>query len=577
MIINILLVVDFIILAVVVAWYVFRSIQERKSLRSQLGQSLQLQQKVYQAQVLKEISERIGYSLDTNKVVEIITNSLGNLLLYDTVSYMVLGERSVVFKCHVENTVNHDFVNEVREKMLQAFSAILNQDIQPQKVDESVTGNILDDNMRVKVGSYFNLPVVIGDKLVGLINVASAEPGRYGDTQASILYTITNQAATAVSKLQGVLRSEKGKLEAVIDSIADGIINVDLNHQLLIANPAVRDILEIKGNSSAGNPLLAQVQNISSSPLQNPEIQKLTMFDIVDALAGKTDLRTKIDQALSDDKPVFVPDVVLKNKALEITITPVKDEKGEKIGTNVVFHDITTEKSLEKLRQEFTAMMVHELRAPLTAVRWSSESMLKSIAASQGAEPGKVKDTLVTIETASNNMLELVNDLLDVAKIEAGKFELNVQEYDLVEVLKQQVEAFRPQAEAKHLTLGFTAPDKYKCKFDRVRVAQVLGNLISNAIKYSDAGQIEINVTPDGEKKRVVVGVKDTGIGISPEDLPVLFSKFKQLKSGDRSKKGTGLGLVVSKGIVESHGGQIWAESPGENLGSTFYFSLPLS
>jgi signal transduction histidine kinase len=109
-----------------------------------------------------------------------------------------------------------------------------------------------------------------------------------------------------------------------------------------------------------------------------------------------------------------------------------------------------------------------------------------------------------------------------------------------------------------------------------VRVAQVLGNLISNAIKYSDTGQIEINITHDPDKKRVVVSVKDTGIGISPEDLPVLFSKFKQLKSGDRSRKGTGLGLVVTKGIVESHGGQIWAESQGENLGSTFYFSLPI-
>ncbi len=555
MIINILLVVDFIILAIVVTWYVFRSLKERDVLRKRLSQSLQLQQKVYQAQVLKEISERIGYSLDTNKVVEIITNSLGNLLEYDTVSYMVLSEdHKVVFKCHVENTVNHEFTSEVKEKMLAAFSAILNEEIKPQKIDESITGNILDDNINVVVKSYFNLPVVIGEKLIGLINVASSEAGRYGDEQASILYTITNQAATAVTKLQAVLHSEKGKLEAVIDSIADGIINVDLNHQLLIANPAVKEILEIN-NLKPG--------------------EALTMFDIVDALAGKTDLRTKIDQALSEDKAIFVPDVVLKNKALEITITPVKTEKNEKIGTNVVFHDITTEKSLEKLRQEFTAMMVHELRAPLTAVRWSSESMIKTLAAAQGTDPGKLKDTFLTIETASNNMLELVNDLLDVAKIEAGKFELNIQDYDLVETLKQQVEAFKPQAEAKHLTIKFTSPEKFKCKFDRVRVAQVLGNLISNAIKYSDAGEISVNINPETNAKRVVIGVKDNGIGISPEDLPVLFSKFKQLKSGDRSRKGTGLGLVVTKGIVESHGGQVWVESQGENLGSTFYFSLP--
>src|SRR4029077_14780026 len=134
----------------------------------------------------------------------------------------------------------------------------------------------------------------------------------------------------------------------------------------------------------------------------------------------------------------------------------------------------TTEKTLEKTRQEFTAMMVHELRAPLTAVRWSSESMLKNISAASGIEPAKIKDAMVTIETASNNMLELVNDLLDVAKIESGKFELNMQEYDIVELLNEQAKAFRPQAEVKHLEITVTTPPKYLLKFDKVRISQVL-------------------------------------------------------------------------------------------------------
>jgi PAS domain S-box-containing protein len=545
-------------LAVVVSGYIYSSVKERRLLSDKAGRSLELQQKVYQAQVLKEISERIGYSLDTNKIVDIITSSLGNLLEYDTVSYMVLEESGrVVFKCHVENTVNHVFLDQVKEKMMLSYGAILNKTVEAKKLDESVTGNILDDNLKVKVESFFNLPVVISGKLVGLINVASSDKGRYGDEQASILYAITNQAATAVSKLQAILASEKGKLSAVIYSLSDGVITVGLEGNLLVYNPAVITILEM-----------------------NPKVfleKKLSMFDIVDSLAGKVDIRTKIEQALAEDKAVVVPEVILKNKALELTVTPVKNDNGEKIGASVVFHDITTEKSLEKLRQEFTAMMVHELRAPLTAVRWSSESLIKNLSASQpGMDQAKIKDTVVTIETASNNMLELVNDLLDVAKIEAGKFELNLQEYDIVEVVKEQVKAFTPQAGAKHLALEVTAPEKFKLKFDRVRISQVLGNLISNAIKYSDAGQIQLNVSSDPGGQQLVVSVKDTGIGIAREDLGDLFSKFKQLKSFDKSRKGTGLGLVVSKGIIDSHNGKIWAESAGENLGSTFYFSLPL-
>ncbi len=533
--------------------YVFSSMRERKMLRSQAGQSLELQQKVYQAEVLKEINERIGYSLDTNKIVEIITSSLGNLLDYDTVSYMVVdGTGRAVFKCHVQNSVNHEFIEEVKEKMFLSYGAILNQEVRLEKVDESITGNILDDNLKSKVTSFFNLPVVISGKLVGLINVASTEKGRYGESQASILYTITNQAATAVSKLQAVLENEKGKLAAIIYSLADGVIMVDAQNQLLVYNPQVREIFNV------------------------PKEREVSMFDIVDGLAGKADLRTKIEQALKEDKSITLPEVYLKDKAVEITIAPVKDGAGEKIGASVLFHDVTTEKSLEKLRQEFTAMMVHELRAPLTAVRWSSESLIKNLAAAQGVDPQKVKDTVVTIETASNNMLELVNDLLDVAKIEAGKFELNIQSYDLSEIINSQVAAFKPQAEMKHLSLSAILPPKAILPFDKIRISQVLGNLLSNAIKYSDSGQIDVHLQMDEAGKQAVVSIKDTGVGIPPEDLNMLFSKFKQLKSGDRSRKGTGLGLVVSKGIVESHGGRIWAESAGENLGSTFYFSLPI-
>lgn len=553
MIINYLLIIDFLMLAVVVTGYIYSTVRERKFLRSKATQSLELQQKVYQAQVLKEINERIGYSLDTNKIVDIITSSLGNLLDYDTVSYMVLeGSGKIIFKCQVENSVSHAFVEEVREKMLLSYSTILNKEITPQKIDESITGNVLDDNFEAEVRSFFNLPVVISERLVGLINVASAEPGRYGDEQASILYAITNQAATAVSKLQTVLESEKGKLSAIIYSLTDGVIMVDANNQLLVHNPVVREIFSV------------------------PKDRALTMYDIIDGLAGKVDLRTKIEQALEEDRPVIVPEVFLKDKALEIAISTVKDSGGGKIGASVVFHDITTEKSLEKLRQEFTAMMVHELRAPLTAVRWSSESLVKNLATAQGMDPRKVKDTVVTIETASNNMLELVNDLLDVAKIEAGKFELNAQDYDLVEVLESQAQAYRPQVEMKHLTLNVTAPAKCLMKFDKVRISQVFGNLLSNAVKYTDSGQIDINLQVDEPHHQAVVAIKDTGVGIPSEDLNMLFSKFKQLKSSDRARKGTGLGLVVSKGIVESHGGKIWVESAGENLGSTFYFSLPL-
>ncbi len=554
MTIIVLLVADFILLGIVSFFMVRRVMRERALAKGATTKSQELQQRMYQIQVLQEINERIGYTLDTSKIIEIVTGSIGYLLEYDTVSFMLYADpKNIVFKCHVHNSVNHAFISQVKERMQASTVAICGQELVFEKVDERMSGAILDDSLDTQVMSFLNIPVIIEGQLLGMINISSSKAGLFGKDQAAVVYTITNQASFAVSQLQVVLENEKGKLSGIIAAMTDGVFMVDLDYQLVISNPSVVDLLAL------------------------PVGKEVNTFDIVDSLAGKVDLRTKIDESLVKNIPITVPEILLHDKVLEITLTPVRDKSGANRGVAVIIHDITTEKSLEKLRQEFTAMMVHELRAPLTAVRWSSEALLKNLAdAKVQLEQAKLKDSITTIDLAATNMLELVNDLLDVAKIEAGKFDLNIQEYDLVSSIKDQMKAFQPQAESKRIELNYVGPDKLLAKFDRVRISQVLNNLLSNSIKYTDSGDVIVKISAEDESKRIVVSIKDSGIGVSHEDLSVLFSKFKQLKSFDSSRKGTGLGLVVSKGIVEAHGGQIWAESAGENLGSTFLFSLPL-
>ncbi len=554
MIVALLLLLDFALLGIVIAVYFRRIYNDHQKLQGQANKSLELQQRMYQIQVLQEISERIGYSLEGSKVIEIITNSIGNLLDYETVSFMLYNKSdSLVFKCHVHKAVNHRFITQVKEHMLAATNVLCQPQSANIKLDERIGGAILEDQLEVDVKSFVNIPVIIGNELLGLINISSSKPGLFGWQQAGVLFTITNQAAVAVAQLETMLESEKGKLTGIISAMTDGVMMVDLNNQLQIYNPAVVDLLAL------------------------PVGRAVNMFDIIDSLAGKVDLRTKIDEALAKGIPLEIKELFVHDKALEITITPVRDHSGEHRGVAVILHDVTSDKALDKLRQEFTAMMVHELRAPLTAVRWSSEALLKNLSgAQQQLEAVKVKDSVTNIDLAATNMLELVNDLLDVAKIEAGKFDLNIQEYDLSQIVNQEIQSFRAQAEGRHLGLNFITSGVVKVKCDKVRIGQVLNNLLSNAIKYTDSGQIDVNLSTDLDKNEVVVAVKDTGLGVSREDLAVLFSKFKQLKTFDRSRKGTGLGLVVSKGIIEAHGGKIWAGSAGENLGSTFYFSLPL-
>lgn len=269
MIILIVLIVDFILLGGVAFMYFHRHMKEQAELTGVTTRSQELQQRMYQIQVLQEINERIGYTLDTSKIIEIVTGSIGYLLKYQTVSFMLFANKTVVFKCHVHHSVNHSFIAEVKEKMIAATAAICDQDVALGKIDERMSGAILDDSLDTQVMSFLNIPVIIDGQLLGLINLSSSTPNIFGKEQSEVVYTITNQAAFAVSQLQGVLENEKGKLGGIIAAMTDGVFMVDLEYQLVISNPAVVDMLRLP---------------VSKEP---------AIFDIVDALAGKVDMRLK--------------------------------------------------------------------------------------------------------------------------------------------------------------------------------------------------------------------------------------------------------------------------------------------
>jgi signal transduction histidine kinase len=320
---------------------------------------------------------------------------------------------------------------------------------------------------------------------------------------------------------------------------------------------------------------------------------------VLDALSSKIDLRTKIEESMKYDKLIVEEQLMLNRKVLRILISPVKDSENKSLGAVVLFHDITKEKAIEKMREDFTSMMVHELRSPLTGIR-SIANLLKEDKIKN--EQKKYQEFIDLIVTNSGSMLDLVNDLLDVAKLEAGKLQLLKKETDIKKMIELRIESFKSLAEEAKLTLeGKTEDGIPSVVVDENKIAQVLNNLLSNSIKFTQKGKITVSafvlkanddiiskaasfgmVWPGLKNQKyttdqVVVAVSDTGVGI-PEDQQIkLFNKFSQLEQTAASeKRGTGLGLVISKGIVEAHGGRIGMASK-VNEGSTFYFNLPLT
>ena len=515
----------------------------------------EFKRKMYEAEVLKEIGDRIGYSLDAAKIVEIISGSLGKLLPHSAICHMLFDEKEdkVNFSCSVNEPVSPLFIKDVREKMIISSKEILQKPIMESEISESIAGAVLDEKLQGFVRSYFNLPIVISGKLVGMINVSSTRADLYDHANTEFLFTIAKNAASAVSKLQEVLENEKNKLLQAVDSLSEGVIMVDTKYKLVLVNRKLKQLLALMDSPA--------------------------LFDIVNALSGTLDLRSLVDEAIAQDDDLPPREIEVRDKVLQVLASKVIDKKSQKeIGVVVLFHDITDAKSLEKLRNDFTSMMVHELRAPLTSIKSTIELLQEGIYKKTATDLDK---QLSSVQSTAQTMLEVVNDLLDVAKMEAGKFDVISEAGDLKDAIRDRAEAFKSLAAAKNLKITVEIAENLpKAYFDKVRIKQVLNNLLSNAVKFSNSGEIKIKASPQQDQNApidIVVSVTDLGIGIEPDEGDKLFSRFGQLVRGSRSlaAKGSGLGLYIAKGIVEAMGGSIWYESEGAGYGSTFYFTVP--
>jgi signal transduction histidine kinase len=223
-------------------------------------------------------------------------------------------------------------------------------------------------------------------------------------------------------------------------------------------------------------------------------------------------------------------------------------------------------------KSQFLANMSHELRTPLNAILGYTELILDQI---YGEAPDRMRQVLERVQANGRHLLSLINDVLDLAKIEAGQLALSLGDYSLNEVVHGVVDAVEPLAVGKGLALKADVPAQLPIAHgDERRVAQVLLNLVGNAIKFTDKG--EVAVTASAANGSLTVAVCDSGPGISPADQARIFDEFQQADSSTtRTKGGTGLGLAIAKRIIEMHGGRIWVESD-LGKGSRFFFTLPV-
>lgn len=235
---------------------------------------------------------------------------------------------------------------------------------------------------------------------------------------------------------------------------------------------------------------------------------------------------------------------------------------------------IQTQAEKQAEQNEFFPMMVHELRSPLSVIKGAADLLIKS---TDELDAEQIHTLLNQIKSSSSSLLKMVGDILDVSKMEGGKFQISKTYGDIVDVLKEQCSYFESLTKVKNITLSCPSSGEIaNFSFDPERVKQVLSNLLSNAIKFTSEGG-KITVSAKKNDGSVMIEVADNGIGIPDKDKPLLFHKFFQASNqAEVHEKGTGLGLVICKGIVEAHGGKIWMED-NKPKGAKFMFTIPLS
>jgi signal transduction histidine kinase len=544
----------------------------------------EMKRKVYEIAILKEIGERTGYSLNIPNIAEIITGSLDQFIKFSAVASMIVAGEKIIFKIHLAEPVSREFVSAVRERMLNSLAALLDKKIARRQIKEIISGAILTEEFNEPARSFFNIPFVIGAQAVGVLTVAHTKQGLYKEEDMTILYQIVKQAAGAVEKLQAVVAAEQQKLNAMVQSLTEGIVMADKNYQILAANPAIVQALNL--TKPAG---------------------ELSIFDFIDNLEGKFDIRGKLEEAIKFDKIIKARETAINGKFWQITAAPVKNKIGgqeEILGGVVIFHDITEEKKLTQMREDFTSMIVHELRSPLTGIKKAAEVMQ---IANKGTEKIAYADYAQMINASASSMLEMVGDLLDAAKIEAGKFSVQKEPVDLKKIINDRVNFYALQAREAKLELTLAVSDNFlpTVNADPKRMAQAVDNFISNALKFTPAGGKVVvqalfhkknnDLREEGKKlaqpwflagakqnfknfaDAAVIAVTDNGPGIKAGAAKELFNKFHQIQNQTNKSeiKGTGLGLSIVKGIAEAHGGIAGVEAE-EGEGSTFYFIIPL-
>lgn len=358
---------------------------------------------------------------------------------------------------------------------------------------------------------------------------------------------------------------ERNKLEVVLQGINDAVIAVDMDRLVTIFNSAAEKITGYPASEVMGRPI-EHIINLfdKENNLIPPEEYCLIRRDDFEGV-----IYANRRVHLFGNKQSVMVDMITGK---------IAESEKVNMGCIITLHDISREIELDKMKLDFVSIAAHELRTPLTSIRGYLELLKQETINLLNNSQAKI---LNRVEIATVQLTGLMENLLSVAKIERGTYTLSLEKTNWIRLVSSRIEEFMPQIEDRELELVWNPPPEDEIPLvdiDPLRITEVLNNLLSNAIRYTQHGKVEVVVEHRPDRNEVVTHIADTGQGIPPDALPHMFEKFFRVSGVlEQGSKGTGLGLYIAKSIIDLHGGEIWVESQGKDRGATFSFSLPVA
>ena len=403
------------------------------------------------------------------------------------------------------------------------------------------------------------LPLIAQEHVIGVIFVFRNYRGLFSANDRALLQSFADQAAIAVNNAQlyAAVTHEKQRMDALLDSAADGILILAPNHIITRCNPAFARMVGTSGEDivGKGHETVIRLERVKNG------------ITLEQAEAGGWPLTPEATLYIEGDleRPGGL------SLPVGITYAPLLSPEGSLLNIIASVRDITRFREAEEMKTTFISVISHELKTPVALIKGYVGTLRREDVT---WERSIVQDSLAVIEEEADRLTDLIENLLDASRLQAGALKINLSDVALDSLAERLATRFRTQSDKHTLVVDFP-PDFPIVLADEDRIAQVLSNLISNALKYSPVGG-EIRLQGQSRPDEVVVCVSDQGPGVAPEDVPFIFDRFYRAPDAKRTTKGAGLGLYLARAVVEAHGGKIWVgSSPGG--GAKICFSLPRS